>query len=80
MSRGDLPEDIHWNKIVSNLKGKGWTLREIAYETGFTEGELAQMENELYFPPYLPIIQLLDLHVSVCPEKHRNIGVKDAEL
>ena len=70
-----LPEDINWRLIVSNLRRAGWDHAGIAYETGFTVAEIRQMESEVYYPPYLSIIKLLDLHVSECPSKHHQIGI-----
>lgn len=71
----DLPEDINWRLIISNLRRAGWDHSRIAYETGFTLAEVRQMEAEVYYPPYLSIIKLLDLHVSECPSKHHMIGI-----
>lgn len=75
----DYPEDIHWRMIVSNLKRKGWTYQKIAKETGFSVKNLSEMESETYYPPYLSIIKLLDLHVSECPDRHLRVGVMSPE-
>lgn len=51
------------------------TYKDIAMETGFAISELREMEMEEYWPPFLSIIKLLDLHVARCPNRHKNIGV-----
>lgn len=76
----DYPEDINWASMVKNLQRAGMTLPAIAKETGFTLVELGEMEREEYFPPYLSIIKLLDLHLMQCPTEHRRVGITYAEL
>jgi len=73
------PDEIRWYKMVKNLKKTGMSLVDIAAETGFSVSDLNAMEQELYEPPYLPIIKLLDLHLSRCPNNHKSIGVLSPE-
>lgn len=76
----DYPEDLHWSLMVKNLKRAGLTLLDIARETGFTLVELGEMERKEYYPPYLSIIKLLDLHLMKCPTSHKRVGITYAEL
>lgn len=73
------PDEIRWYKMVKNLKKAGMSLVDIAAETGFSVSDLNAMEQELYEPPYLSIIKLLDLHLSRCPNNHKMIGVLSPE-
>lgn len=75
----DFPEDLHWRMIVSNLRKKGMSYSHIAQETGFSVADLRQMESETYYPPFISIIKLLDLHLTKCPEQHMKIGVRYPE-
>lgn len=75
----DFPEDVNWRLIVANLRRKGLSYAEIGLQTGFSTEMVRQMESEVYYPPFLSIIKLLDLHLSVCPEKHMTIGVRYPE-
>ena len=72
--RMSYPDDINWKLIVGNLRRKGLTYAQVAMETGFSVGELRQMESEIYYPPYLNIMKLLDMHHSFCPGKHQEVG------
>ena len=73
----DYPEDIHWRMLVANLRASGMTYVDIATKTGFSTKELAEMESEVYYPPYISIMKLLDLHYERCPKGHRRIGVSE---
>ena len=56
----DYPKDIHWRMIVANLRASGMSYIDIATRTGFSNKELAEMESEVYYPPYISIMKLLD--------------------
>lgn len=71
------PEDIHWRRVVSNLRNSGLSHQEIAMETGFSVKDLALMESEVYYPPYLSIMKLIDLHYERCEGRHGMIGYGD---
>jgi lambda repressor-like predicted transcriptional regulator len=75
----DYPEDVHWHLIVRNLRQAGMTYGQIAEETGFMPKALQEMESEVYYPPYLSIIKLLDLHITKCPSKHLKVGIINPE-
>ena len=75
----EYPEDLNWSFMIKNLQRTGLTLPAIAQETGFTLVELGEMEREEYYPPYLSIIKLLDLHLMRCPGQHMRAGVVYAE-
>jgi lambda repressor-like predicted transcriptional regulator len=74
MAEREAPEEIKWGPLVSNLRVAGWSLQDLAMETGFTVSQLHQMQMGDYEPPFLPIIKLLDLHLVECPKKHRKIA------
>ena len=75
----DYPEDFNWSFMVKNLERSGMTLPTIARETGFTLVELGEMKREEYYPPYLSIIKLLDLHFMQCPGLHMRAGAVYSE-
>jgi len=70
----NYPDEINWRLIVGNLRRSGLTYATVAMETGFSVGELRQMESEVYYPPYISIMKLLDLHHEKCPGKHELIA------
>jgi hypothetical protein len=63
--------------IVANLRASGMNYIDIAMKTGFSTKELAGMESETFYPPYISIMKLLDLHYERCPKGHRRIEVKE---
>ena len=72
----DYPEDINWRLLVSNLRLSGMAYKDIAMQTGFSIKELAEMESEVYYPPYISIMKLLDLHYEKYPMGHNRVGVR----
>lgn len=71
------PDDLHWWIIVRNLRQSGLSLQEIASETGFNVKELVQMESETFYPPYVSIMKLIDLHHDRCASRHHSIASKE---
>ena len=70
----ELPEDLNWRYMVANLRQKGMTHSHISLKTGFTVQQIRQMESEVYYPPYLSILKLVDLHFDMCEGQHNRIG------
>jgi hypothetical protein len=77
MDDRDFPEDILWDRIISNLRKQGMTPREIARETGFTEDQVWAMGKDEYHPNWKAILQLLDLHLDRCGLKQHNYVIGD---
>ena len=52
---------IKWDTAVLNLRGKGWTYKQIGARVGVTEPRIG------------PAMRLLDLHLDMCPDKHMDL-------
>lgn len=79
MTSREAPEEIRWDRMINNLLSAGLSYFEIGQATGFTSTQIKQMKEGSYEPPYLPMIKLLDLHLTACPQRHLSIGIRSPE-
>lgn len=62
---------IDWQRVILNLTSAGMSIKGIAHRVRMAPETLAHMaRGETREPRFSRSLALLDLHYSVCPEKH----------
>jgi transcriptional regulator with XRE-family HTH domain len=66
---------IKWDTAVLNLRGKGWTYKQIGARVGVTEAAVSKWVSAKSEPRWKPGWKLLDMHFDKCPEKHMDLMI-----
>ena len=63
---------IDYHRALINLAAAGYTVADIATETGIAEHKLYRIrKGAAYRLDLWEVIALLDLHIDKCPDRHK---------
>jgi hypothetical protein len=64
--------NLDWSQLVTNLRGAGMSARGIARKCGMEPQTISRLQAGVqYDPRWSQGMALLDLHLSLCPDKHK---------
>lgn len=67
------PLNIDWQRVALNIRNSGLSLHQAAKKVGMDGYTLCRIAREGGEPRWRQAVQLLDLHLDRCPDRHREL-------